>query len=214
MSSRAWLIFSLICLFLGTVYGWTARVIVEKILLNKGAAMARAQKIKSAAAAHKVPQNRQEVVEMISQIGTHQRERQRLKADMDDQITAIRETFDSQLTPHSQAIESLTNGVHIWCEANRSVLTNNNKVKTANLMTGEIKWRMRPTSCRAIKLKEAIEEVKLAGLEKRFLRQKEELNKEAILADPDAVKGFRWLALEQGEDFVIVPFETDIEEVA
>ena len=80
-------------------------------------------------------------------------------------------------------------------------------------MTGEIKWRMRPTSCRAIKLKEAIEELKMAGLT-RFLREKLELNKEAILADPDAVKDFRWLALEQGEDFVIVPFETEIEEVA
>jgi phage host-nuclease inhibitor protein Gam len=175
--------------------------------------MAKSSKIKAAAAAHRVPQNRAEVVNMIGAIGNHQRDRQRMKADMDDEITAIRETYDKDLAIHSSAIEALTAGVHIWCEANRSILTNNNKVKSANLMTGEIKWRMRPTSCRAIKLKEAIEELKMAGLT-RFLREKLELNKEAILADPDAVNGFRWLALEQGEDFVIVPFETEIEEVA
>lgn len=175
--------------------------------------MAKATKTKTAAAAHRVPQNREEVVHMIAAIGSHQRDRQRMKADMDDEITGIRETYDKELADHSAAIADLTAGVHIWCEANRVLLTNGGKVKTANLMTGEIKWRMRPTSCRAIKLKEAIEELKLAGLA-RFLREKQEINKEAILADPDAVSGFRWLALEQGEDFVIVPFETDIEEVA
>lgn len=29
MSFRAWLAFSFICLFLGTVYGWSARVVFE-----------------------------------------------------------------------------------------------------------------------------------------------------------------------------------------
>ena len=175
--------------------------------------MAKNSKIKAAAAAHRVPQNRSEVVTMIGEIGNHQRDRQRMKADMDDEITAIREAYDKDLAQHSARIVELTAGVHTWCEANRDILTNGNKVKSANLMTGEIKWRMRPTSCRAIKLKEAIEELKLAGLT-RFLREKLEINKEAILADPDAVKDFRWLALEQGEDFIIMPFETDIEEVA
>jgi phage host-nuclease inhibitor protein Gam len=176
--------------------------------------MAKTSKIKTSAAPHCVPQNRESVVSMIARIGTHQRDRQRIKADMDDQITALRESYDTQLVVHSQAIQALTEGVHIWCEANREALTGGNKVKFANLMTGEVKWRLRPTSCRAIKVKEAIEEIKLNGLAATMLRLKEELNKEAILANPEAVAGFRWIALEQGEDFVIVPFETDLEEVA
>lgn len=176
--------------------------------------MAKAPKIKAAAAAHRVPQTREEVVNMIAEIGNHQRDRQRLKADMDDQITAIREKYDKQLAEHSEAIQQLTEGVHTWSEANKDALTNGGKVKTANLMTGEIRWRMRPMSCKAVRVKEAIEEIKLKGLAGLFLRTKEEINKEAILANPEAVKDCRWISLEQGEDFVIVPFETDLEEVA
>ncbi len=176
--------------------------------------MAKVTKIKATAAAHRVPQNREEVVNMIAEIGNHQRDRQRLKADMDDQIAAIREKFDKQLAPHSEAIQQLTEGVHTWAEAHKDSLTNGGKIKTANMMTGEIRWRMRPTSCKAVRVKEAIEEIKQKGLAALFLRTKEELNKEAILANPDAVKDCRWISLEQGEDFVIVPFETDLEEVA
>lgn len=184
------------------------------ILKERKKDMAKVTKIKAAAAAHRVPQTREEVVNMIAEIGSHQRDRQRLKADMDDQITAIREKFDQLLTPHSEAITALTAGCHTWCEANKDALTNGGKVKTANLMTGEVRWRIRPTSCKAVRIKEALEELKLKGLAAQFIRTKEELNKEAILANPDAIKDCRWISLEQGEDFVIVPFETDLEEVA
>ncbi len=176
--------------------------------------MAKVAKIKAVAAAHRVPQSREEVVNMIAEIGSHQRDRQRLKADMDDQITAIREKYDKIITPHNEAIQQLTDGVHTWSEANKDALTNGGKIKTANLMTGEIRWRMRPMSCKAVRVKEAIEEIKQKGLAALFLRTKEEINKEAILANPEAVQGCRWISLEQGEDFVIVPFETDLEEVA
>lgn len=177
-------------------------------------AKAKGTKLKTAAVAHRVPQTRDEVVNMIAEIGSHQRDRQRLKADMDDEITIIRERYDKLLNPHNEAIQQLTDGVHTWSEANRDSLTNGGKVKTANLMTGEIKWRLRPMSCKTIRIKEAIEEIKQKGVAKLFLRTKEEINKEAILASPDKVKGFAWITLEQGEDFVIVPFETEIEEVA
>jgi len=176
--------------------------------------MAKVTRIKATAASHRVPQIREEVVNMIAEIGHHQRERQRLKADMDDQISAIREKYDKLINPHNVAIQQLTDGVHTWSEANKDSLTNGGKIKTANMMTGEIRWRLRPMSCKAVRLKEAIEEIKLKGLAALFIRTKEELNKEAILANPDAVKDCRWISLEHGEDFVIVPFETELEEVA
>ncbi|MGI0446373.1 host-nuclease inhibitor Gam family protein [Pseudomonas aeruginosa] len=34
--------------------------------------------------------------------------------------------------------------VQSWCEANRTELTDANKVKYANLTTGEVQWRIRP----------------------------------------------------------------------
>lgn len=169
-------------------------------------------KVKTKASAVRVPQNREEAVNMIKQIGDNQRDRKRLQADMDDQITAIREKYQAQIAPHDTAIRDLTAGVHTWAEANRDTLTGGGKVKTADLMTGEIRWRTTPPSVKVIRVKEAIEELKKMFL-KRFIRPKEEINKEAILADQDAISGCEWLKIEQSEEFVIVPFETKLEEV-
>lgn len=175
--------------------------------------MAKVTKIKTAAAAHRVPQNREEAVGMIGEIGNHQRERQRLKADLDDQITKLREQYERQLAPHVEEIKVLTAGVHTWAEANRDDLTQGGKVKTANMMTGEIRWRTTPPSVVLVRVKEALEELKKKALS-RFIRSKEEVNKEAILADQEAVSGCQWIQIKQSEDFVIVPFETELEEVA
>jgi len=175
--------------------------------------MAKVTKIKAQAKEHRIPQNREEVVNMIAQIGTHQRDRQRLRADMDDKIAAIREEYDKLLAPHSAAIEQLTEGVHTWCEANRDSLTQGNKVKFANLMTGEIKWRMRPPKV-AIKNNELVlEQLRLRKLVEA-IRTKEEINKEAILANPERYQEIKGIVISQGEDFVILPFETELEEVA
>lgn len=37
---------------------------------------------------------------------------------------------------------------------------------------------------------------------------------QAVVAEPEAVAGLAGVKIEQGEDFVIVPFETELEEVA
>jgi phage host-nuclease inhibitor protein Gam len=175
--------------------------------------MARTTKIKTQAATAPVPQNRDDAVAAIARIGHHQRERERLKGEMDEQITALREQYDKQMGPHVDDIKSLTAGIHTWAEANRDDLTQCGKVKTANLMTGELRWRTTPPSCKLVRIKEALEELKKKKLT-RFIRTKEEVNKEAILADQAAIDGCEWIKIEQSEDFVIVPFETELEEVA
>lgn len=176
--------------------------------------MAKKNNIKAPAAACRVPQNREEAVTMIALIGGAQRERERLRLEMDEQITVIREKYDRQMAPHAEEIKSLTSGIHIWAEANRTELTQGGKVKTAQLMTGEIRWRVSPPACKVVRVKEALEELKNARLGDRFIRTKEEINKEAILADPNAIAGLQWIQITQAEDFVIVPFETELEEVA
>ena len=175
--------------------------------------MAKSNKIKADAANHRIPQSRDEVVSMVAELGGHQRDRQRLVADMDDQIVAIRKQYDTQLAPHSQAIEHLAEGIRTWCEANRDALTQGRKVKFANLMTGEVKWRNRPPSVSLKNAELVIQTLKAMKLD-QFVRSKDEVNKEAILANPDSVKDVKGITIKRGEDFVIVPFETDLEEVA
>lgn len=46
----------------------------------------------------------------------------------------------------------------------------------------------------------------------RFIRRKEEVNKDAILADKEAVKGITGISIVSGkETFSITPFEQEIE---
>lgn len=94
-----------------------------------------------------------------------------------------------------------------WCEANRSDLTNGGKVKTANLVTGDVQWRVRPPSVTVRGVDSVMETLRRLGLS-RFIRIKEEINKEAILNEPGAVAGVAGITVKSGvEDFSIIPFE-------
>ena len=160
-----------------------------------------------------VPQSRTEMVEFIAEIGTLQRERERIQTRMNDELASIRTGFETEAEPLNKRIADLSRGVQLWCEVNRDELTRNGKTKTVGLPSGEVKWRTRPAKVMVRAAEVVIETLKSLGLD-RFVRVKEEVNKEAILADPAAVGGVKGITITQGEDFVIVPHETELEEVA
>ena len=171
------------------------------------------KKIKQDAVKFPVPQTHDQVVEAIAEIGRRQRERDRIQADMNDELARIKERFEEEGKPHADAIRELSEGVHIYCEAHRESLTQGGKVKTANLSSGEVRWRNRPPSVSLNGVEKVIEALKKFALD-RFIRSKEEINKEAILAEPEAVTGIKGIKILKPEDFVIVPFETSLEEIA
>ncbi|MDP2830171.1 MAG: host-nuclease inhibitor Gam family protein [Sulfuricellaceae bacterium] len=172
-----------------------------------------ATRLKQAAPLHPVPQSRDEANDAIRKIGIAQRERARIQADMQDVLAGIKESHEAQAQPYKEQIEQLSAGVHTWCEANREQLTQGGKVKYANLPAGEVKWRTRPPRVTIRAAEVVLDTLRRLGLI-RFIRAKEEVNKEAMLAEPEAVSGIAGVKIEQGEDFVIVPFETALEEVA
>ena len=167
-----------------------------------------AKRIKSAAAAY-VPQNRDAVITDIKRIGDLQREASRLETEMNDAIAEITEKFAARIAPLKTDIETLSKGVQGWCEANRDELTNGGKVKTANLVTGDVSWRVRPPSVSIRGMDAVMETLERLGLQ-RFIRTKQEINKEAILNEPGAVAGVAGIAVKSGiEDFSIIPFEQE-----
>ena len=175
--------------------------------------MNKKTRIKLEAAAHPVPQSLGEFNEAIAEIGRIQRERDRIQAEMNDNLAAVRAEYEAIAKPLATRIADLTKGVAMWCEANRAELTREGKTKTARLATGEVSWRTRPPSVVPRGgLANVIESLKKLGLT-RFLRVKEELDKEAILADPTAATLVRGLSISQREDFVVKPFSTELEEV-
>lgn len=173
--------------------------------------MAKSPRIKSDAVLS--PQCRDDVNDAIARIGLAQRERARIQADMNDELAKIKLRFEEEARPFNAEIETLSRGVQAWCEAHRHELTRDGKVKFHNFAAGEIKWRMRPPRVSIRAVENVLETLKRLGLT-RFIRVKEEPNKDAMLAEPDAVTGLAGIKLEQKEDFVIVPFETELEEVA
>lgn len=172
-----------------------------------------AVRVKQDAAAFRVPQHRDEVIEAIAEIGRRQRERTRIEAAMNDDLAKVREAWERQAAPHLERIKELSRGVQLWCEVHRDLLTQGGKVKFARLASGEIKWRLTPPKVVIRALDAVVEALKQAHLD-RLIRIKEEPNKEAILNEPEAVEGIKGITITQKEDFVIVPFETELEEIA
>ena len=156
-----------------------------------------------------VPQSRDEAAQYIRQIGDLQRKMLREQAEMNDAIAHLTETYQPRLEVLKGDISLRQEGLQAWCEANRAELTNGGKVKTANLITGEVQWRKRPPSISVRGADSVIETLLRLGL-KKFVRTKEEINKEAILNEPDLVKGVAGIkVVTDVEDFVITPFEQE-----
>lgn len=173
--------------------------------------MTKKTRIKSEAAAVTFS-NQLEVNEAIAQIGAAQRERDRILTAMNDELAAVRARYEDEAAPHAAVIKDLGHAVQVWCEGNRAHLTKDGRTKTARFAAGEVSWRMRPPRVLVRGEGIVVQALKALGLE-RFIRTKEEVDKEAILREPAAVEGVRGLTVSQGEDFVIKPFETQLEEV-
>lgn len=167
------------------------------------------RRIRQRAVEFGVPQSREQVVSAIAEIGRRERERTRIETEMNEEIAAIKERYEEMARPHIEAVKALTAGVQIWCEANRSELTHGGKVKRASLETGEVRWRTTPPRVIVRGADQVIEQLRSFGLD-RFIRIKEEVNKEAVLAEPDSVIVVKGITIAQSEDFVVEPFETAI----
>lgn len=159
-------------------------------------------------------QSKADAMRDIKTIGDLQRELGRIEADINDQIADITKKAAPRIEQLRERLTELQAGVQTWCEANRDSLCG--KGKTANLVTGEVAWRVRPPSVSLPRAKEKVEALILLLRAKKltdFIRTKDEINKDAILADKEKVKDIKGIKVVTGvEDFVITPFEVDVGE--
>lgn len=156
-----------------------------------------------------VPQSHDDCAADINSIGRLSREITVAQAAMNDEIAGITDRYTAVFTPLQEEVKSLTAGVQSYCEANRDELTLNGKTKSGQFVTGTVMWRQKPPSVAVRGVEAVIEALKQFGLA-RFVRTKEELNKEAILNEPTAISGIAGLSIKKGvEDFVIEPFEQE-----
>jgi phage host-nuclease inhibitor protein Gam len=157
-----------------------------------------------------VCQSKDETMTAIKELGDVQRELKRAETWVNDEIAKIVEAEKDRIEALKARRESLTDGIQNWCEANRAALCANGG-KTANLITGEVAWRQNPPSVSVRQVDKVIDTLKALRLD-RFLREKTEVNKDAILADPKAVAGVAGITVVSGvETFAVTPFEVEVE---
>jgi len=169
-----------------------------------------ATKAKTRGANVPVPQSREEAAKFIHDIGAAQREIARIEADMNDEIALAKKTAEANALPFRSQIEELTDGLRTWAEANRAALTDNGKRKHAELGTGRIEWRFAPPRVTIKGVEEVIARIRTLGLGV-FLRERVEIDKEAMLREPEKARLIAGVAIgTAGENFTVEPFEAEI----
>lgn len=145
-----------------------------------------------------------DAVVMLRQLGGMQRRMEAIVAQSENRIAAIQETTDTALAPIRAAADELEKSLRGFAEKHRERLCGKDK-KTARLATGEFIWRQNPKKVGirgADAVLAALKSLKLS----RFIRTKQEVDKEAILKDPDAVKGVKGITVTSTETLEIKPF--------
>ncbi len=170
----------------------------------------REKKLKRAAETVRVPQSREEAEQMLARLGEIQREQTLLSAALEESIQAERARVEAQNLPLKAEGEGLVRGIQLWAEANRPGLTLDGRTKTVKLATGEIAWRARPPSVKIKDQPGVIERLVQLGL-MRFLRVKQEINREAMLAEPSLAGALPGVTIgSEGEEFVVSPLTEQV----
>ena len=155
-------------------------------------------------------QTQDEVALAIKQIGDLEREQVRLSTQQADEKAAIDEKYTTELTALKEQVKPLQKAVQAFCESRRLELTNGGKQKTAYFTTGEVQWRVKPPAVVAKGIDGILESLRNLGLF-RFIRTKEELNKEAMLAEPEVARSISGVTIREGvEEFVIKPNDEEV----
>jgi len=161
------------------------------------------------------PVNADEADTAIAEIGELQRRRTIIETDLNEALAALKTVAEKEAAPVNARLKELTEGVHAFCAANRDALTDDGATKTHKFGNGEVSWRMRPPKVSIRDNAIVIASIKALRLAGEFLRIKEEIDKEAMLKNPELALTIPRVSIgSAGEDFVIKPFSTELEEVS
>lgn len=156
-----------------------------------------------------VPQTRQQAVEQLNDIGEIVANIERLEITQTLDISEIKRKTELAATPLKKRLKLLQKGLKTFCEANRAALTNNSKVKSHDFGTGIVKWRAAKKSVQLSKPDDVLKRLLAQPeLKASFVRTKSEINREALLDDPDAANKIEGVKIKSsGETFIIEPLQ-------
>lgn len=168
-------------------------------------------RLKRAAETAAVPQSLDEAAEVVARIGQIERDLTVAATALAEDIALTKQIAEASAAPLKAEMEMLARGLQVWAEANRETLTDGNRTKTVKLATGEIAWRARPPS---VKLRDtnAVMEALRAHQLSRFIREKFEIDREAMLREPAVAATVPGVTIASaGEEFVVTPTQAQLD---
>ncbi len=173
--------------------------------------MAKKERIKRPVAP--VPRSLEETSEFVRQIGEKQRQISRREDEANEAIEKLKKAAANRIKVWEDEIELLRDGVYAYAESNRIELTKDGSFKTIDMPSGQIGWRLTPPSVSIRNWEEVLKNLKSMKLD-RFIRLKEEADKEAMLREPKVAGAISGVKIGQREEFFIKPSETSLELVS
>ncbi len=137
-----------------------------------------------------------------------------LSAEKDARLKALDDTYARQLDPIQQSLRELTARVAQWAASHTEEFGDR---KTLELTHGTLGWRLNPPSLKTLSgwtWKKVLAKLKALPAMSAYIRTREEVSKEAILADraahsPDALRAIG-VKIVQEEEFWIEPRLTEV----
>lgn len=157
-----------------------------------------------------LPKNLDEAAHFLATIGKAQRALEKIHTDLNEKVEQLTAQAREDARPHEETVAVFFAGLYAYAQDQRETLTENGKRKTVELPTGTLLWKKTPPAVTIKDLEAVLRNLKALGLE-RFIRQKEEVNKEAMLSEPEVAQTVGGVTIGQYEEFVAKPRELQIE---
>jgi phage host-nuclease inhibitor protein Gam len=163
-----------------------------------------------------VPQDREQAAATLADYGATLRGLDRLEAEMNDAIAEVKISFARHAAPFRAKAEKLENVLKMFCEANRRLLTDDNRTKTADLGVGKASWRWQPAKVTLRGKEESLVKFIQGSTDPellKFLRATFEIDRVAMLRNPNLAKTLDGVEINEGvEAFEIKPDSAKIPE--
>lgn len=158
-----------------------------------------------------VPKDKAELEQYVFQIREAEQEISaienkfgKLILELEARINKLKKVAKDETEPYEKLIDELAKGVYIFAEGHRAELTDQGARKTVELAAGnKVRWYFTPPAVEVDEEEEALKELERRGL-LEFVRVKKEIDKEAILREPEKIKNLKHLSVGQEEIFAIV----------
>src|SRR3989338_1613166 len=136
-----------------------------------------------------VPSSLEEAALFVSKLGEEQRAIEEIELKLNRRIEALKAEAIVEVAAYTECKKALLEGIYAFADSHRHELTVGRKSKI-QLPTGYFGWRWTPPAVTLRNVAAVLDELLRKKIDK-FIRVRREVNKEAMLEDPELAKTVR-----------------------